>query len=220
MILYWPLSLEFRRITQRFGENPDYYRRWGLAGHEGIDVSAPVGTPVYAAHAGRVTVLSAPASYGHYLEVEGDGVLTLYGHLSRALRDGETVQAGELIGYTGNTGNSTGPHLHFGVYPLPRVTNPYKGAVDPLPLLQEGERMEAARAEATAVRFEIEEIVRLQEEAKRHLDNAAVEKALAERCELQAKQRLRKLVDTKNGRAYRVEGLLGGALPREWEGLI
>lgn len=78
--------------------------------------------------------------------------------------------------------------------------------------------MEAIRKEATAVRFEIEEIVRLQEQAKQHYDNATSERAMAERCENQAKMRLRALVDTKAGRAYRVEGLLGGALPREWEG--
>lgn len=222
MILRWPLPPEHRRVTQHFGENPAFYRPFGLDGHEGLDVSAPVGTPVTAMHAGIVTVLSAPASYGRYATVEADWGLTLYAHLSRALRDGEHVQAGELIGYSGNTGGtSTGPHLHIGVKPKPvDQGNGYKGWVNPLPLLQEGERMEAARAEATGVRFEIEEIVRLQEEAKRHLDNAAVEKALAERCELQAKQRLRKLVDTKNGRAYRVEGLLGGALPRDWEGLM
>jgi len=143
MILRWPLPPEHRRITQHFGENPAFYRPFGLDGHEGLDVSAPVGTPVTAMHAGIVTVLSAPASYGRYATVEADWGLTLYAHLSRALRDGEHVQAGELIGYSGNTGGtSTGPHLHIGVKPKPvDQGNGYKGWVNPAPYLQEEKAM-------------------------------------------------------------------------------
>ena len=219
MYLRWPLPPEFRRITQYFGENPAFYRPFGLNGHEGLDVAAPVGTPVTAMHAGIVTVLSAPASYGRYATVEADWGLTLYAHLSRALRDGEHVQARELIGYSGNTGTSTGPHLHIGVKPKPiDAGNGYKGWIDPLPLLQEGERMEAIRKEATGVRWEIEQIVRLRQEARQHHDAAIAEQAMAERCQRQADMREEALVSTRNGRAYRVEGLLGGPLPKDWEG--
>jgi murein DD-endopeptidase MepM/ murein hydrolase activator NlpD len=173
-------------------------------------------------HSGVVTVLSAPASYGRYATVEADWGLTLYAHLSRALRDGEHVQAGELIGYSGNTGGtSTGPHLHIGVKPKPvDQGNGYKGWVDPLPLLQEGERMEAIRKAATGVRWEIEEIERLLIEAEQHDNTVIAERAMAERCRRQARQKLQALISTKNGNAYRVEGLLGGALPRDWEGLM
>jgi len=221
MILHWPLAPEHRRITQGFGANPADYTAYGLAGHEGIDLSCPIGTPVMAAHRGQVISMWAPASYGRYVELVGGDVMTLYGHLSRILRAGEILEAGKIIGYSGNTGGtSTGAHLHLGAYPLPRDWGSgYKGAVDPLPLLQEGDRvMEKARAEATAVRFEIEEIVRLQESAKRRRDNAAIEQITAGREEHLADMRLAALVNTKNGRAYRLEGALGGTLPTDWEG--
>lgn len=225
MIVRWPTSPEYRHITQPFGNPAPLYTRLGYLGHEGLDLRAPIGTPVYAAHDGRVTVLWAPASYGRYVMVETDWILTLYGHLSRALRDGELVEAGTLIGYSGNTGGtSTGAHLHFGAKPQPvDLGNGYKGWIDPLPLLLEGERimdeaLKAALAEATAVRFEVEQIVRLRQEAAKHRDQAASEEMMAERCNNQANMREAALVSTKNGRAYRVEGALGGALPKDWEG--
>ncbi len=221
MYLRWPLAPEFRRITQYFGENPAFYRPFGLDGHEGLDVAAPVGTPATAMHAGIVTVLSAPASYGRYITVEADWGLTLYAHLSRALRDGEHVQAGELIGYSGNTGGtSTGPHLHIGVKPKPVNTdNGYRGWIDPLPLLQEGERMdiEAARRAAIAARIDQEECVRLLEDARALRAQAAECVATAERKEAQAFLRLQQGVNTKSGLAYMPEILLGGAAPPEWE---
>jgi murein DD-endopeptidase MepM/ murein hydrolase activator NlpD len=137
--LIWPLPDHRRRLTQRFGENPAYYARFDLAGHEGLDIAAVEGDPVYAAHAGEALAYHAPRSYGTYVQVVGETLLTLYAHLSRALRAGEHVQAGEVIGYAGNTGVSTGPHLHFGVCPRPRDwTNSYKGWVDPLPYLEAG----------------------------------------------------------------------------------
>lgn len=221
MILFWPLAPEHRRITQAFGANPADYAGYGLAGHEGIDLSCPVGTPVMAAHEGRVAVMWAPATYGTYIVLVGEWwMYTLYGHLSRTLRDGEIVNAGDLIGYSGNTGRSTAPHLHLGAYPLPRDWgNGYKGAIDPLPLLQEGERaMEQARAEGTALRFELEEIERLEEEAERHDANIIAERAMAERCRNQARMRRKALISTQNGRAYRVEIALGGGKPPDWSG--
>ena len=220
MILRWPLPPEHRRVTQAFGENPADYAAYGLAGHEGTDLSCQVGTPVMAAHAGTVQLLYSPHTYGIHLQLWADDVMTLYAHLSGVgVTSGHQVAAGKLIAFSGNTGRSTGPHLHFGVCPLPRdMGNGYKGWVNPLPLLQEGERMEAARAEATAVRFEIEQIVRLREEAKQHHDNTITERAMEERCLRQADMREQALISTRNGKAYRVEGLLGGPLPKDWEG--
>ena len=218
--LYWPLAPEHRTISQAFGENPAAYAAYGLAGHEGVDLSCIVGTPVYAAHYGRVAVMWAPASYGSYIELVGEGwMLTTYAHLSRMLRDGELVQAGDLIGYSGNTGRSTGPHLHFGACPMPRDWgNGFKGWTNPLPLLQEGEQMDAAGQQATALRFEMEVIERLQQEAEQHDNTAIAEKAMANRCRRQARQRLQKLISTKNGLAYRIEGMLGQPLPAGWDG--
>lgn len=79
--------------------------------------------------------------------------------------------------------------------------------------------MEAIRKEATGVRWEIEQIVRLRQEARQHHDAAIAEQAMAERCQRQADMREEALVSTRNGRAYRVEGLLGGPLPKDWEGM-
>ena len=221
MIVQWPVEEQFRRITQHFGNPGKVYTDHDLAGHEGLDLGTPLGTPVYAAHDGIVMVLWAPSSYGRYVTVETDWILTLYGHLSRALRDGELVEASTLIGYSGNTGGtSTGAHLHFGAKPKPiDVGNGFKGWVDPLPLLLEGERiMGEALAEATAVRFELERIVRKRQEGRQHRDNSAAEAMAAQRCEGEADRMEEALVSTKNGRAYRVEGALGGALPKDWEG--
>lgn len=171
MILRWPLPPEHRRVTQYFGENPAFYRPFGLDGHEGLDVAAPLGTPVYAAHPGRVANLWAPTSYGKYIELveteEEYSVLSLYGHLSAVVPEvcGKIVKAGTLIGYVGNTGaTSKGAHLHFGVRPLPRdLHNGYKGWVNPLPLLLEGER--AMSEITTAARWH-------SEEASRELETA------------------------------------------------
>jgi hypothetical protein len=91
-----------------------------------------------AMHDGHVSVLWSPSSYGTHICLTNDSVLTLYAHLSRALHEGETVEAGTIIGYSGNTGNSTGPHLHLGVRPEPvDYNNGFKGYVNPEQYLQE-----------------------------------------------------------------------------------
>ncbi len=91
--------------------------RWGR-NHNGIDIGISVGTPVYAAASGTV-VISKPngQGYGKYLSIQhARNYYTVYGHLSELLvRSGQTVTAGQLIAKSGNTGNSTGPHLHFEV---------------------------------------------------------------------------------------------------------
>ena len=172
MILRWPLAPEHRRITQAFWARPDYYQQWSLAGHEGLDVSAPIGTPVRAAHDGLVQRLYSPDTYGVWLQVWGDDVMTVYAHLSAVtVTSGQRVTAGTPIGLSGNTGNSTGPHLHFGVCPLPRdVSSGYKGWIDPLPLLQEGERVMSelitpARWHSEQATREIEDLIAQQENA-------------------------------------------------------
>ncbi len=91
-----------------------YGMRWGRM-HEGIDVGASVGTPLYAVKSGTVTWASVESGYGNYLCVShGGGFQTCNGHLSRfAVTKGQQVEQGQLIGYSGNTGASRGPHLHF-----------------------------------------------------------------------------------------------------------
>ncbi|MCW5734452.1 MAG: M23 family metallopeptidase [Enhydrobacter sp.] len=87
--------------------------------HEGVDFAVPQGTPVYAASEGVVTGARRNGGYGNWVRVDhGDGVETAYGHLLRFapnIKTGARVARGQLIGLSGNTGRSTGPHLHFEV---------------------------------------------------------------------------------------------------------
>jgi murein DD-endopeptidase MepM/ murein hydrolase activator NlpD len=87
--------------------------------HEGVDLAVPRGTPVYAASEGVVTGARPNGGYGNWVRVDhADGVATAYGHLSRfapRIKPGVRVARGELLGFSGNTGRSTGPHLHFEV---------------------------------------------------------------------------------------------------------
>ena len=108
-----------------------YGRRWGRM-HRGIDIAAPIGTPVVAAAPG--VVVSAgwnSGGYGNLVEIQHpDGSLTLYAHNNRILvRRGQEVTQGQQISEMGSTGRSTGPHCHFEVHP------PGKGAVNPIALL-------------------------------------------------------------------------------------
>lgn len=91
----------------------EYGSRWGRL-HAGIDIAAPTGTPIHAAQAGTVLVASSQGGYGLAVVIDHGDVVTLYGHQSGiATSVGERVARGEVIGYVGNTGHSTGPHLHF-----------------------------------------------------------------------------------------------------------
>ncbi|MBK5287175.1 MAG: M23 family metallopeptidase, partial [Acidimicrobiia bacterium] len=98
--------------------------------HTGIDIGASYGSSVRAGAAGTVAVAGVISGYGNAIVIDhGGGIATLYGHLSRfGVRVGQTVSAGATIGAVGNTGNSTGPHLHFEV----RVQGV---PVDPMPYL-------------------------------------------------------------------------------------
>ena len=97
------------------------YRRDPIYGtakfHEGMDFSAPPGTPVYATGRGRVVSAGWKSGYGNLIEIDhGYGYLTRYAHLSKiSVRQGLEVSRGDLIGEVGNTGKSTGPHLHYEV---------------------------------------------------------------------------------------------------------
>lgn len=91
----------------------EYGSRWGRL-HAGIDISAPIGTPIYAAKAGTVLVAGTQSGYGTTVVLGHGDMTTLYGHQSRlAVSAGASVGQGDVIGYVGNTGRSTGPHVHF-----------------------------------------------------------------------------------------------------------
>ena len=105
--LSWPTS---GPLTSRFGY------RWGRL-HAGIDLAPGYGTAIKAADGGVVTLASWYSGYGNAVIIShGDGISTLYGHMSRiGTSQGASVAKGQVIGYVGSTGNSTGPHLHFEV---------------------------------------------------------------------------------------------------------
>jgi len=108
-----------------------YGWRWGRM-HNGIDIAAPVGTPIFAAAAGVVTYAAwNDGGYGNLVEISHpDGSFTLYAHNSRILvREGQEVDQGEQVAEMGSTGFSTGPHLHFEIHP------PGQGAVNPMAYL-------------------------------------------------------------------------------------
>lgn len=126
-------------ITQLFGENPAAYAQWGYYGHNGLDLGMPSGTPVLAIDDGVVTHARFDASgYGHYVRLDcSDGSIAVLAHLDRLLvYEGQTVQRGQMVGLSGNSGFSNGPHLHIDLRVRPiEEGNGYGGRVDPLPYL-------------------------------------------------------------------------------------
>lgn len=104
----------------------------GRRAHKGVDLAGPTGTPVYATADGTVGMAQWFSSYGNYVQIEHGGSLeTRYGHLSGyTVAQGQKVRKGDLIGYIGSTGRSTGPHLHYEV----RVAGV---AVNPVPYMVE-----------------------------------------------------------------------------------
>lgn len=107
-------------ITQGYGATAFARQAYKTGFHNGIDYGMPVGTPLFAAAEGKVFAAgnNGRYQYGKYIVIEhNDNFFTLYAHLSRqSVSAGQPVKQGELIGYSGNTGYSTGAHLHFGVY--------------------------------------------------------------------------------------------------------
>ena len=108
----WPLP-GHTYISCNFGEEDAY----GNSGHRGTDIPAPEGTPILAAHGGTVIISGWNNSYGNQVLLDnGAGLSTRYAHMTAAaVSAGETVTTGQVIGYVGNTGDSTGFHLHFEV---------------------------------------------------------------------------------------------------------
>jgi murein DD-endopeptidase MepM/ murein hydrolase activator NlpD len=106
------------RVTQAFGARPEAYATWGFPGHEGIDLQASLGTPIIAAADGVISAVEDKGNYGKHIYIDHpNDWRTLYAHLDGfgAYAVGDSVRAGDTIGYAGSTGNSTGVHLHFGL---------------------------------------------------------------------------------------------------------
>jgi murein DD-endopeptidase MepM/ murein hydrolase activator NlpD len=120
----WVQPVSGMHYTSGFGY------RWGRL-HAGSDFSVPMGTPVRAMSSGTVTAVSYNATSGNRVEIEyWDGTVSVFGHLSQIQTTvGDRVTAGDIVGLSGNTGHSTGPHLHLEIHPEGG------SAVDPAPWL-------------------------------------------------------------------------------------
>lgn len=167
--LYYPgTKLEFRplpgvrlvyrpcqttKVNRYFGERPDIYQQFGLPGHEGLDYAVPQGGKFYAAAAGRVVHASdrrwstnTASAYGWHVVVDHGDYCTVYAHAAANLPVslGQNVAAGQVVGVSGNTGNSTGYHEHFMILDKTGTIDPDNGypnwrfgrPVDPWPHVQ------------------------------------------------------------------------------------
>jgi murein DD-endopeptidase MepM/ murein hydrolase activator NlpD len=109
----WVLPVDHYRLTAGFGD----YGLWSSA-HTGQDFAAPEGTPVHAVGDGKIIFAGWDGAYGNKIAIQHpDGTVTWYAHLSAFLQSSGVVEAGDLIGRIGSTGNTTGPHLHLEVRP-------------------------------------------------------------------------------------------------------
>lgn len=122
----WPVG-DNRHITSGFGN-----RKIALYGYErlhtGIDINTATGTPVTAIAGGTVIVSVYDGGWGDYIMINhGNNLISLYAHLdSRSVKRGDTVTAGQEIGTTGNSGISSGPHLHFELRENGKAVNPFR----------------------------------------------------------------------------------------------
>lgn len=156
MRLSKPFVGEFR-ISQGFGQNfNNWYKESGQKGHSGLDFACPMRTPILSACAGKVILISEDVNRGIGVAVLSDDIFkwngkdcklrVLYWHLTEKsvkVKMGEQVKTGQLLALSGNTGRSTGPHLHLSTAPMSPDDsmklladgNGYAGYIDPLPYL-------------------------------------------------------------------------------------
>lgn len=132
----------------------------GRRAHKGIDLAAPTGTPIHATADGVVSRADWFSSYGLYVSLEhGGSIETRYGHMSRLnVAAGQQVHKGDIIGYVGTTGRSTGPHLHYEV----RIDG---DAVNPVPYLEAGEFQHPAAAQIAAADHQAQAMKGLEDDA-------------------------------------------------------
>ncbi len=120
----WPVE---GQLTGAYGNRTDPFSGEGGEFHSGVDLSAPIGTPVRAAADGIVVMTQFEGGYGRLIRIDhGNGISTYYGHLSRFFVNvGQEVRRGDKIGAVGNTGRVTAPHLHYEVRNHGTPMNPY-----------------------------------------------------------------------------------------------
>lgn len=125
-LLRYPL--EFTRISSAFSYSRFHPILKTRKPHLGVDFAAPTGTPVRSVGAGRVRWAAWKGAFGRHIEVDhGGDMISAYSHLSRihpAVASGRKVERGQIIGWVGTTGRSTGPHLHFAIFEKGRYVNP------------------------------------------------------------------------------------------------
>ena len=110
------------KLSARYGQRGGL---WSAGWHTGLDFRVKTGTPVVAAANGKIISAGWGGAYGYRIEIDhGNGVITTYNHLSKIEKDSGKVVAGQEIGKSGSTGNTTGPHLHFEVTEDGEFTNP------------------------------------------------------------------------------------------------
>jgi len=143
MKLEQPIRIPIR-ITQKFRANPKVYKKFGLAGHDGLDYGCPTGTKLYAPMAGTVYVGWAPKTWGLFYSIENDWGTVYLCHLKENyMSTGSKVMKEQLMGETDNTGFSTGPHLHIGLRVRGVKDAAMKDFVDPLPYFEKEEEQKS-----------------------------------------------------------------------------
>lgn len=131
-------------VASRFGEIPventlkQKYKEWGIKGHHGIDFKLPLGTKVVATDSGKVVQAGNNNDFGTSVTLEHAWGSSIYAHLKEVrVSPGQKIKIGQVIGLSGQSGFTTGAHLHFGIKPLVvNFDNGYLGFISPEPYLQ------------------------------------------------------------------------------------
>ena len=127
--ILWPVK--YGKVTSKFGNRTHPVLK-SVKFHRGVDIAVSIGTPVYSGIKGRVTFAGRKGNYGNLVEIEGnDGIKVRYAHLNSIdVVTGQKVSDGEKVAETGNTGMSTGPHLHYEIIIDENPVNPLNFAHD------------------------------------------------------------------------------------------
>lgn len=123
----WLVPCKYTRFSSAYGWRVHpVYKDWRF--HYGVDLGGPKGTPIKATRSGKVTLATYNSSAGYYVKIDhGDGFVSIYMHMTHYIvKKGDKVEAGDVIGYMGSTGTSTGSHLHFGITYKGNYVNPAK----------------------------------------------------------------------------------------------